>query len=175
MALPLALLLAGPPASPVPAVPMPPGGSVDAELTGVYAARAAAEMRSALAQLERDSSRSRAEKDDLKKRISKLKIAVLTSTSSLDEVVAFYEKEIPRARFIFGERDLMSDLNEGIRSGAIKGDPEAARKLAGQRGRSARWNREDGRLEIDIEDTLIDPRDGKVTRKTIVLVTSLAD
>ena len=171
----LVLLLAAPPASPVPGVPMPPGGTVDTDLTKVYVDRAAIETRDALAQLERDTSRSKAEKDDLRKRMSKLKLAVLTSTQGLDKLVAFYEKEIPKARFIFGERDLTSDLLEGIRSGAIKGNPEAAKKLAGQRGRSARWHAEDGRIGIDIEDTLIDPRDGKVTKKTVVLATSLGD
>src|SRR3979411_373958 len=110
----LALLLASPATSSGPDVPVPPGGARDVELTKVYTDRAAAEARDALAALERDGSRSRAEKDELKKRMSKLKIAVFTSTKSLDELVAFYEKEIPKARFLFGVRDIGSDLLEGI-------------------------------------------------------------
>jgi hypothetical protein len=171
----LASLLGAPPVSPVPGVPLPPGGVVDGDLTRVFAERATAETREALARLERDTSRSTAEKDELKKRMSRLKIAVFTSTKTLDELVAFYEKEIPKARFVFGVRDLASDLSEGIRSGVIKADAGSAKKLSGQRGRSARWHGEEGLLGIDIEDTLIDPRDGKVTRKTVVLVTSMED
>src|SRR5262249_52318849 len=119
------------------------------------------------------TSRSRAEKEELKKRMSRLKIAVFTSPRGLDELVTFYEKEIPQARFVFAQRNLQSDLQEGIRTGAIKADPKTPKKLAGQRGRSARWLGEDGSIEIDIEDTLIDPRNGKVTRKTVVLATGL--
>src|ERR1700730_2638495 len=109
----LILLLAGSP-SPVGGVSAPPGGTLDADLTRVYSERAAVETKEALAQLERDSSRTHAEKNDLKKRLAKLKIAVFTTLRGLDECVAVYEKTVPRSRFIFGERNLAADLEEGV-------------------------------------------------------------
>jgi hypothetical protein len=169
-----ALLFAGP-ASPIPGVPFPPGGEIDPVFTQVFADRAAAEMRHAMARLDADSSRSAAEKADLKKRLAKLKIAVFTTAKSVDETVAAYERQIPQARFIFAERNLEADLKDGVKSGAIQADAAAVAKAAGQRGRSARWNRADGALEIDVEDRLIDPRTGAILPRTIVLVTSLGD
>ena len=174
IALALVLALAGP-ASPIPGVPFPPGGEIDPVLTQVFSDRAAVETRQAVARLEADTSRSAAEKAELKKRLGKLKIAVFTTPKSVDESVAAYERLLPQARFNFAERNLEADLRDGIRSGAIQADEAAVAKAVGQRGRSARWNREDGALEIDIEDRLIDPRTGAILVKTIVLVTSLGD
>jgi hypothetical protein len=93
----------------------------------------------------------------------------------VDESVAAYERQLPQSRFIFAERNLEADIRDGIKSGAIQADAAAVAKAVGQRGRSARWNRADGALEIDIEDRLIDPRTGAIVVKTIVLVTSLGD
>ena len=174
IALALVLALAGP-ASPIPGVPFPPGGEIDPVLTQVFSDRAAVETRQAVARLEADTSRSAAEKAELKKRLGKLKIAVFTTPRSVDESVAAYERLLPQARFNFAERNLEADLRDGIKSGAIQADEAAVAKAVGQRGRSARWNREDGALEIDIEDRLIDPRTGAILVKTIVLVTSLGD
>jgi hypothetical protein len=174
VALVLAFVLAGPP-SPIPGVPFPPGGEIDPVLTQVFTDRAAVETRQALARLDADSSRTAAEKADLKKRLSKLRIAVFTTPKSVDESVASYERQLPQARFIFAERNLEADLRDGIKSGAIQADAAAVAKASGQRGRSARWNRADGALEIDIEDHLIDPRTGAILVKTVVLVTSLGE
>jgi hypothetical protein len=170
--LPFLLFLA---ASPVAGVPLPPDGAVDQVFTEIYASRAAAETKAALAQLETDTTRSSSEKKEIKRRLEKLKIVVLATPKTLDETVAFYEREVKGARFTFAVRNLEADLKEGMRSGAIKGDPSVVAKAAGQRGRSARWNREDGALEIAIEDHLLDPRTGEILAKTIVLVTSLGD
>jgi hypothetical protein len=170
----LALVLAVP-ASPIPGVPFPPGGEIDPVFTQVFTDRAAAETRSAIARLDADTSRSAAEKAELKKRLGKLKIAVFTTAKSVDETVAAYERQIPQARFIFAERNLEADLRDGITSGAIQADAAAVAKAAGRMGRSARWNRADGALEIDVEDHLIDPRTGAILARTVVLVTSLGD
>ncbi len=162
-------------ASPITGVPLPPDGAVDQVFTEIYANRAAAETKAALAQLDADPSRSSVEKKEIKKRLEKLKVVVLTTPKTLDEVVAFYEREVKDARFNFAVRNLEADLAEGIRTGAIQGDPSVVAKAAGQRSRSARWNRADGALEIAIEDHLVDPRTGEIVSKTIVLVTSLGD
>jgi hypothetical protein len=174
IALSLALVLAAP-VSPIPGVPFPPGGEIDPVFTQVFTDRAAAETRHAMARLDADTSRSAAEKAELKKRLSKLRIAVFTTAKSVDETVAAYERQLPQSRFVFAERNLEADLRDGIKSGAIQADAAAVAKAAGQRGRSARWNRADGALEIDIEDRLIDPRTGAILAKTVVLVTSLGD
>lgn len=170
--LPVLLFLA---ASPVAGVPLPPDGAVDQVFTEIYANRAAAETKAALAQLDADTSRSSSEKKQIRKSLEKLKIVVLTTPKTLDEAVAFYEREVKDARFIFAVRNLEADLKEGMRSGAIKGDPSVVAKAAGQRSRSARWNRADGALEIAIEDHILDPRSGEIVTKTIVLVTSVGD
>ncbi|HEX5855415.1 MAG TPA: hypothetical protein VFZ57_07320 [Thermoanaerobaculia bacterium] len=174
IALALAFALAAP-ASPIPGVPFPPGGEIDPVLTQVLTDRAAVETRQAVARLDADTSRSLAEKAELKKRLGNLKIAVFTTPKSLDESVAAYERQLPQSRFIFAERNLEADLRDGLKSGAIQADAAAVAKAAGQRGRSARWNRADGALEIDIEDHFIDPRTGAILARTIVLVTSLGD
>ena len=163
------------PASPIPGVPFPPGGEIDPVFTQVFTDRAAAETRSTIARLDADTSRSATEKAELKKRLGKLKIAVFTTAKSIDETVAAYERQIPQARFIFAERNLEADLKDGIKSGAIQADAAAVAKAAGRTGRSARWNRADGALEIDVEDHLIDPRTGAILARTVVLVTSLGD
>lgn len=161
--------------SPIAGVPLPPDGAVDQVFSEIYANRAADETKAALAQLDADRTRSTAEKKEIRKRLEKLKVVVLTTPKTLDEAVAFYEREVKGARFVFAVRNLEADLREGIKTGAIKGDESAAAKAAGQRGRSARWNRADGALEIAIEDHILDPRSGAIVSKTVVLVTSLGD
>jgi len=162
-------------ASPIAGVPLPPDGAVDQVFTEIYANRAAAETKAALAQLDADATRSSAEKKEIRKRLEKLKVVALTTPKTLDEAVAFYEREVKGAVFIFAVRSLEADLRDGIKTGAIKGDGSAVAKAAGQQGRSARWNRADGALEIAIEDHILDPRNGAIVTKTVVLVTSLAD
>lgn len=162
-------------ASPIAGVPLPPDGAVDQVFTEIYANRAAAETKAALVQLESDATRSPAEKKEIRKRLEKLRVVVLTTPKTLDEAVAFYEREVKGARFTFAVRSLEADLRDGIKTGAIKGDESSIAKAAGQRGRSARWNRADGALEIAIEDNILDPRNGAIVPKTVVLVTSLGD
>lgn len=161
-------------ASPIRGVPLPPDGTLEEDLTKLEAARAAAEAKDALARVEMDASLSKKEKADLRQKISSLKIAVFTSPRPIEQVVAFYEKTVPRAEFVFGLRDLSYDLQEGIRAGVIKASPERVKEAQGKQGRSARWTRDD-RLSIAIEDQLVDPRDGRITPKTVVLVTSFGD
>lgn len=170
----LALVLAAP-VAPIPGIPFPPGGEIDSALTQVFTDRAAVETKAALARLDADASRSAAEKAELKKRLGKLRIVVYTTAKTVDETVAAYERQLADARFIFAERNLEADMRDGIRSGAIQANESAVAKAVGRRGRSARWNRADGALEIDVEDRLIDPRSGAILEKTIVLVTSLGD
>jgi hypothetical protein len=170
----LLIVLAAPPPAGA-GLPAPPGGTLDADLTRVYLERAAVEGRQALAELDRDPTRTSAEKAELKRRLAKLRLAVFTTPRTLDACVAAYEKAIPMSRFVFGERDLAADYDEGVRAGAIKVGASQPRPAAGMRGRSARWHREDGAAGVDIEDHLLDPRNGSITKKTVVLVTSLAD
>lgn len=161
--------------SPIPGVPLPPEGAVDPELTRLRTLQADAERKQALARLDADGSLSKKEKSVIRGKLALMKVAVMTTPLPIDEVAAFYEKTVPRAEFLFGVRDLAADLEEGIRAGAIVATPERVREAAGQQGRSARWTREAERLSIAIEDHLIDPRDGKITMKTVVLVTSFGD
>src|ERR1019366_5484195 len=80
----LTLVLAAP-ASPIPGVPFPPGGEIDPVFTQVFTDRAAAETRSAIARLDADTSRSTAEKAELKKRLGKLKTAGLATAKAGEE------------------------------------------------------------------------------------------
>ncbi len=161
--------------SPIPGVPLPPEGVVDAALTRLRMQQADAERQQALARLDTDTSLSKKEKAVIRGKLALMKVAVMTTTLPIEEVAAFYEKTVPGAEFLFGVRDLAADLEEGIRSGAIRATPEQVREAAGQQGQSARWTRQAQRLSIAIEDHLIDPRDGKITKKTVVLVTSFGD
>jgi hypothetical protein len=158
--------------SPIPGVPLPPEGAVDAELTRLRMQQADAERQQAFARLDTDRSLSAKEKAVIRGKLVLMKVAVMTTALPIDEVAAFYEKTVPHAEFLFGVRDLKADLEEGIRSGDIKADPARVGEAAGERGRSARWTREAERLSIAIEDHLIDPRDGRILKKTVVLVTS---
>lgn len=179
MPLPLVILTAVVAVTPVPAripgVPLPPDALFESELTRVATERARLEMKTVLSQLERDGSRSSAVKNEIKVKLARLKVAVYTTPRSLDETVSHYEKLIERALFVFGERNLLVDLLEAARAGGFEVAPKSQEAWAGKTIRSARWGRDDGAVEIDVEDHLIDPRDGKVTKKTVVLVTSLAE
>ena len=177
MAVVLALLLAlsTPGAPALPGIPPPPDAVFEAELTKAANDRATVEMRNAVAALDKDVSVPEAQKRELKAKIARVKVALYTTPKTLDETVAFYEKKVPNATFLFAERDALSDLQEVAAAGNLQVSPEVARAWLGKRVRSARWNRPDRTLEIDVEDTLIDPRDAKVSRKTVVLITFLAD
>ena len=161
--------------SPISGVPLPPEGAVEPDLTRIRTEQAAVEREQAIAQLDADRKLSKAEKAAIRRKLASLKTLIMTTMRPLEDVVAFYEKTVPRAEFVFAVRDLAADLEEGVRSGAIQASPERVREAAGRQGRSARWMRESERVSIAVEDHLVDPRDGKITKKTVVLVTSFGD
>ncbi len=161
--------------SPIAGIPLPPDGAVDGDLTRLRSEQADAERKQARAQIDADRKLSKAEKADLRRKLDAMKTVVMTTPRPIEEVVAFYEKTVPGSEFLFGVRDLAADLEEGVRAGAIKASPERMREAAGRRGRTARWMRESERVSIAVEDHLIDPRDGTITKKTVVLVTSFGD
>ncbi len=174
-ALPLLILLAGGPGpGPIAGIPVPLEGAFDADLTKAASERVAAEMKTVLAQLDKDP-RPESVKGEIRRKISRVKVAVYTSTKPLDEVVAFYEQRVPNATFIFAERGLMHDAEELARSAGFRIDVETEKAWAGKSGRSARWSREDGSVEIDVEDHLIDPRNGKISPRPVVMVTGIPD
>ena len=155
----------------VPGVPAPPGGRLETEITAVVASRATAQMKPFLDQMEKDPSQPEAVKAEIRKKAASLTVAVYTAPGTVDELAAFYAGKVPGASFLFGERDLAADLAEAEQVGGFVLAPAEAQAWKGKKGRSARWARPDGTLEIDIEDHLIDPRDGRVTRRSVVMVT----
>ncbi|MBK9090283.1 MAG: hypothetical protein IPL90_15035 [Holophagales bacterium] len=158
--------------SPVKGVPPPPGGTFETEITKVVSDRASIEMQGLLAELERMSQPAET-KAEIKRRLAGLKVAVYTSPKSWDETVAFYEGPAMKVVFLKGERDILADLQDYARSAGIAVDPAVEKAWTGKSGRTARWTKDDETLQIVVEDHLIDPRDGKVTPKTVVLVTKL--
>lgn len=167
----LALLLAADAAQPVSGVPVPPEAVFEPELTKAAAARAQVESKAALARLDRETSISPKEKSEIRRKIESLRVAVYTTPKTIDDTVAFYERSIDAANFLFGERSLLDDATELARAGGFVLAAATTEAWAGKRGRSARWSRDDGTLEIDVEDHLVDPRDGTIRKKTVVLVT----
>ncbi len=161
--------------SPIGGVPLPPDGAIDADLTRVRKEQADREQKQALDQLDADRSLSAKEKAVVRGKLLQMKVVVMTTTLPLEEVAAFYETTVPRAEFVFGVRDLQADLEEAVRAGAIHAGPEQVRAAAGKTGRSARWVREAERLSIAIEERFLDPRDGRIVPKTVVLVTSFGN
>ncbi len=161
---------------PVPGVPAPPSGRYEAELTKLAAERAKTELASQLAQVLNDPMVPAGDKAEAKARAAsaRLKLAIYTSDRSLEETAAFYGQKIPGASFLFAERNVLIDLADVARGSKIQIPAEVQREWQDKSGRTARWTREDQMLQISIEDYLIDPRDGKVTKKTVVLVTSMA-
>lgn len=158
--------------SPVKGVPPPPGGTFEAEITKVVSDGAKVEMQGLLAELERMSQPAET-KAEIKRRLAGLKVAVYTTPKSWDETVEFYEGPAMKVVFLKGERDILADLRDYARSAGIVVDPAVEKAWAGKSGRTARWTKDDETLQIVVEDHLIDPRDGKVTPKTVVLVTKL--
>jgi hypothetical protein len=167
----LALLWLAEPA-PVKGVPAPPGGRYEEGITKVVSDRAKVEMQGLLAELERMAQPPET-KAEIKRRLAGLKVVVYTTSKSWDETVAFYEGTPTRLYFLKGERDILADLREYARGAGIAVDPAVEKAWTGKFGKTARWTKEDDTLQLVIEDHLIDPRDGKVTPMTVVLVTSL--
>lgn len=158
--------------SPVKGVPPPPGGVFETEITKVVSDHAKVEMQGLLAELERMSQPAET-KAEIKRRLAGLKVAVYTTPRSWDETVAFYEGPAMKVVFLKGSRDILADLQDYARSAGIAVDPAVEKAWTGKSGLTARWTRDDETLQIVVEDHLIDPRDGKVTPKTVVLVTKL--
>ena len=158
--------------SPVKGVPPPPGGAFEAEITKVVSEHAKVEMQGILAELERMSQPAET-KAEIKRRLAGLKVAVYTTSKSWDETVAYYEGPAMKVVFLKGERDILADLRDYARSAGIAVDPAVEKAWTGKSGRTARWTKDDETLQIVVEDHLIDPRDGKVAPKTVVLVTKL--
>lgn len=157
--------------APVKGVPPPPGGRYEAEITKVASDRARIEMQTILAQLEQTQQPPETKKE-IRRRLAGLKVAVYTTAAGFDETVAYYEKEM-RIVFLKGDRDVLGDLRDYARAAGLPVDPAVEKAWAGKWGKTARWTKEDDTLQVVVEDHLIDPRDGKVTPKTVVLVTSL--
>ncbi|MCL4809089.1 MAG: hypothetical protein KJ062_15075 [Thermoanaerobaculia bacterium] len=158
--------------SAVKGVPPPPGGRYEAEMTKVVSDRAKVEMQAFLAELERTAQPASA-KAELKRRLSRLKVAVYTTPKSWEETVAFYEGPAMWIVFLKGDRDILGDLREYARAAGIAVDAAEEKAWTGKLGRTARWTKDDETVQIVVEDHLIDPRDGRVTPSTVVLVTSL--
>ena len=173
--LPLALAALFAVAGPVPGVPAPPEGKLEQELSQVAAARAQEEMTRLLAELEKDPSQSAVTKAEVKAKLSRLKIAIYTTPRSVDECVTFYAGKVKGATFLFAERQILPDLIELSQGGRFQVTAEMQKAAEGKSCRYARWSRDDGELWIGIEDHLIDPRDGKVTKQTVVMVNSMAE
>ena len=158
--------------TPVKGVPAPPGGRFEAEITKVVADRAKVEMQGLLAELERMSQPAET-KAEIKRRLAGLKVAVYTTPKAWEETVGFYEGPALRVIFLQGDRDILADLRDYARAAGLAVDPEVEKRWTGKYGKTARWTKDDDTLQVVIEDHLIDPRDGKVTPMTVVLVTSL--
>ena len=120
-------------AADVKGVPPPPGGRFEAEMTKVVSDRAKVEMRSLLAELERTAQPS-ATKEEIKRRIARLKIVVYTTPKSFDETVAFYEAPPMSVLFLKGERDILADLRDWARSAGIAVDPAVEKAWVGKQG-----------------------------------------
>lgn len=161
--------------APIPSVPPPPDGTYEAEITRVVADRVKAELKGLLDQLERDASTPPATKREIKGKVARMKVAVYSTPGRFDEVVAFYEGGPLKPFFLKGDRDVLADAKEAAQAAGVTLSEDAEKQWKGVGGRRALWQRPDGGVEIAIEDHLIDPRNGKVTRKTVVLVTSVVD
>lgn len=174
IALLLALLLAatGPAVSGAKRVPAPPGGKFEPGITAVVTDRAKAQMKVLVEQFEKDPAQPSAVKAEVRRKASLLSVAVYTTGSTIEEVAIFYTERVPGASFLFAERDIGVDLLETAAGGTFTLPPSTFKAWEGKKGRFARWARPDGALEIDLEDHLIDPRDGRVTKQTVVMVTS---
>ena len=158
--------------APVKGVPQPPGGRFEPEMTKVVSDRAKVEMQAVLTELERSAQPPEA-KAEIRRRVAGLRLAVYTTPRGWDETVAFYEGAPMQLVFLKGERDILGDLREWARSAGLAVDASAEKAWAGKLGRTARWTKDDDTLQVVVEDHLIDPRDGKVSETTVVLVTSL--
>jgi hypothetical protein len=174
--IPIVLLALAADPGPVSGIPSPPGGTYEVELSKLAAEKAKAELAAQLEAALRDPTLSAAEKSDVKSRIAgvRLKLAIYTTDRSLEETVTFYGQKVRGAVFLVAERNVLVDLAEVAQAGKFQVPASVEKEWQGKTGRTARWTRDDQMVQISVEDYLIDPRDGKVSKKTVVLVSSFA-
>ena len=159
---------------PVPGIPSPPGGSYEAELSKLAVEKAKTELNSQLESTLKDPNVSASDKADVKARIASvhLRLAIYTTDRTLEETVAFFSQKVRAATFLVAERNVLVDLAEVAQAGKLQISPMVEKEWQGKMGRTARWTRDDQMLQISVEDYLIDPRDARVTKKTVVMVSS---
>jgi len=174
--IPIVLLALAADPGPVPGIPSPLGGTYEAELSKLAVEKAKTELATQLEAALRDPSLSAAEKSDVKSRIAsvRLKLAIYTTDRSLEETVTFYGQKVRGAVFLIAERNILLDVAEVAQAGKFPISAAVEKEWQGKTGRTARWTRDDQMVQISVEDYLIDPGDGKVTKKTVVLVSSFA-
>jgi hypothetical protein len=161
---------------PVSGIPSPPGGTYEIELSKLAAEKAKTELAVQLEAALKDPTVSAAEKSEVKSRIAavRLRLAIYTTDKSLEETIAFYGENVRGATFLIAERNILLDVAEVALAGKLQIPASVEKEWQGKTGRTARWTRDDQMVQISVEDYLIDPRDGKVTKKTVVLVSSFA-
>lgn len=171
---PIILLALAADPGPVSGIPSPPGGAYEVELSKLAAEKAKMELAARLEAALKDPAVSAAEKSVVKSRIDgvRLKLAIYTTDKSLEETVAFYGQKVRGATFLIAERNILLDVAEVAQAGKLQIAASVEKEWQGKTGRTARWTRDDQMVQISVEDYLIDPRDGKVTKKTVVLVSS---
>jgi hypothetical protein len=159
----------------VPGVPPPPGAIYETELTKLAAEKAKTELDSQLQAVLKDPSATAEEKAQARTRAQsiRLKLAIYTTDKTLEETIAFYTQKVKGSSFLIAERSVVIDLAEVAQAGNFPVPPAVEKEWQGKNGRTARWTRTDQLLQISVEDYLIDPRDGRVSKKTVVLVTSI--
>jgi hypothetical protein len=174
--IPLVLLALSAEPGPVTGIPAPPGGSYEAELSKLAVEKAKVELNAQLEAALKDPSVSQAEKAEVKSRIAavRLRLAIYTTDRSLEETIVFYGQKVKGAVFLVAERNVLLDLAEVAQAGKFQIPPSVEKEWQGKTGRTARWTRDDQMVQVSVEDYLIDPRDGRVSKKTVVLVSSFA-
>jgi hypothetical protein len=172
--IPLVLFALAADPGPVPGIPPPAGGTYEAELSKLAVEKAKSELAAQLEATLKDPALSAADKADVKSRIASvhLRLAIYTTDRSLEETVTFYGQKVKGAVFLVAERNVLLDLAEVAQAGKFQIPHGVEKEWQGKTGRTARWTRDDQMVQISVEDYLIDPRDGRVTKKTVVLVSS---
>jgi hypothetical protein len=172
--IPLVLFALAADPGPVSGIPTPPGGTYEADLSRLAVEKAKTELSSQLEAAMKDPNISPAEKAEVKSRIAAvhLRLAIYTTDRSLEETVAFYGQKVKGAVFLVAERNVLLDLAEVAQAGKFQVPASVEREWQGKTGRTARWTRDDQMVQISVEDYLIDPRDGRVTKKTVVMASS---
>jgi hypothetical protein len=130
-------------------------------------------MKRLLVELEKDTTQPDSVKKQIRGKLSHLKIAVWVTPSKIEEVTGFYAKNIAGVSFLFGERNVLGDVIDLSKEKGFPIPVEVERAYRDKSMRYARWTSTDETVQIAVEDHLIDPRNGKVTQQTVVMVTSV--